>query len=108
MFINFRSFCANRSSHIKKTRSGIDFIEGFYILRVMQQFEQFSASEVYCPRCRQAQPVREKLLLVLPHSEIYDLRCEICGESLASREVHTPPQALHRMRSGVPPHSMPQ
>ncbi len=56
-----------------------------------RQFENLTASEIYCPRCRTAQPVREKLLLVLPHAELYDYRCTVCGESLGSREVKVDP-----------------
>ncbi len=55
------------------------------------QFEDLRASELYCPRCRVAQPVREKLLLVLPHAELHNYQCTVCGESLGSREVKTPP-----------------
>ncbi len=56
-----------------------------------KQFEDLRASELYCPRCKIARPVREKLLLVLPHAELHDYRCEVCGESLGSREVKAPP-----------------
>jgi hypothetical protein len=56
-----------------------------------QQFEDLTASELFCPRCKTAQPVREKLLLVLPHAELHDYRCVACGESLGSREVRVPP-----------------
>jgi len=52
-----------------------------------KQFESFSATELYCPRCRAAQPVRERLLLVTPSGEIHDYRCTACGESLGTREV---------------------
>ncbi len=65
----------------------------------MRQFDNLRASELYCPRCRTAQPVRERLLLVLPHSELHDYRCTACGVSVGSREVRQPPSALH---GGVP------
>ena len=48
---------------------------------------------MYCPRCRKAQPVRERLLLVLPHAEMHDYRCTVCGESCGSKEVKAPPLA---------------
>ncbi len=51
------------------------------------QFERLRASELYCPNCRKLQPVRERLLLVLPRAELYDYRCTACGASLGSREV---------------------
>ncbi len=56
-----------------------------------KQFEELRASELYCPKCGTAQPVRERLLLVLPHSELHDYRCTNCGESVGSREVKAPP-----------------
>jgi len=52
-----------------------------------KQFESFSASELYCPRCRMAQPVRERLLLVTPAGEIHEYRCKVCSESLGTRDV---------------------
>jgi len=58
---------------------------------MQQQFEHLRASEIYCNRCRKAQPVRERLLLVLPHAELHDYRCTVCGDSLGSREVTSPP-----------------
>lgn len=58
------------------------------------QFENLRASELYCPRCKTARPVRERLLLVLPHGELHDYRCQVCGDSLGSKEVSTPPPGL--------------
>ena len=63
-------------------------------MRRQAQFENLRASELYCPTCRKLQPVRERLLLVLPHAELYDYRCITCGLSLGSREVKASPQAL--------------
>lgn len=59
----------------------------------MQQFEKFSASELYCPKCRATRPVYERLLLVLPHAELYDIRCKVCAASLGQREAKAPPLA---------------
>jgi hypothetical protein len=53
----------------------------------MRQFDNLRASALYCPRCRTAQPVQERLLLVLPHAELHDYRCRACGASVGSREV---------------------
>ena len=69
----------------------------------MQQFEHFKATELYCPRCRKAQPVRERLLLVLPHAELYDYRCTVCATSLGGREVKAPPLSAAVPRSVPPP-----
>ena len=53
----------------------------------MNQFENFRASSLYCPKCAKAMPVRESLLLVLPDKEIYDYLCTGCSSSLGHREV---------------------
>jgi hypothetical protein len=52
-----------------------------------QQFENFTASTLYCEKCRATTPVREKLLLVLPDREIFDYLCSECGSSVGQREV---------------------
>ena len=62
----------------------------------MQQFDKFQATELFCPKCRTAQPVRERLLLVLPHAELYEYRCVTCASSLGQREVKAPPLATAR------------
>ncbi len=64
----------------------------------MQQFESFSASELYCPRCRRAQPVYERLMLVLPHAELYDIRCRVCATSVGQREAKAPPLSAQMAR----------
>jgi hypothetical protein len=54
-----------------------------------QQFENFTASSLYCEKCRAAMPVRERLLLVLPDKEIFDYLCNGCGSSVGRREITT-------------------
>lgn len=51
------------------------------------QFEDFHASALYCPRCRQAMPVRSRLLLVLPDGELHEYLCQACATSLGTRTV---------------------
>jgi hypothetical protein len=58
-----------------------------------QQFGDFTASELYCPKCGRSQPVREKLLLVLPTGELHEYLCSQCATSLGGREVTGPPVA---------------
>jgi hypothetical protein len=58
---------------------------------MMEQFGAFTASELYCPKCRQARRVRERLLLVLPSGELYEYLCTACGESLGKRTVTARP-----------------
>ena len=67
-----------------------------------QQFGSFTASELYCPKCRCSQPVRERLLLVLPSGELYEFLCTRCGTSLGKRTVTGPavaPPAARRSPS---------
>jgi hypothetical protein len=52
-----------------------------------QQFENFTASQLYCDKCKVAMPVRERLLLVLPDKEIYDYLCTGCAASVGQREI---------------------
>ena len=50
-----------------------------------QQFQRLQASALYCPKCRQATPTREYLLLVLPDGNLFDYRCAHCGTSTGTR-----------------------
>ena len=54
---------------------------------VMEQFESFKASRLYCRQCAKSMPVRERLLLILPDKDLYEYLCTGCGESLGEREV---------------------
>ena len=49
---------------------------------------------LFCGRCQQARPVRERLLLVLPDGELHEYLCAACGSSVGSRKVEAPPAAL--------------
>jgi len=55
-----------------------------------QQFGKFTASELYCPKCGRSQPVRERLLLVLPSGELHEFLCSRCATSLGKRTVTGP------------------
>jgi hypothetical protein len=50
------------------------------------QFDQFEASELFCPRCRAAQAVRRHLLLMLPTGNRYEYRCSVCGTPVGSKD----------------------
>lgn len=56
------------------------------------QYKDFSATELFCPKCRQATPVREHLLLVLPDGDLYEYLCVYCGTSLGEKRVKEQPQ----------------
>jgi len=59
----------------------------------VRQFKDLNASTLWCDRCRVAQPVRERLLLVLPDHDLHEYRCAVCGSSVGTRKVTRGPQA---------------
>ena len=67
-----------------------------------QQFGRFTATELYCPKCRRAQPVRERLLLVLPTGELHEFLCSQCATSLGKRTVSGPAVAAPAPRPRRP------
>jgi hypothetical protein len=52
-----------------------------------ESFQEFQASVLFCGRCQTAQPVRERLLLILPDGELHEYLCTACGSSVGSRKV---------------------
>jgi hypothetical protein len=63
------------------------------------QFEDFGASALFCARCQRAQPVRERLLLVLPDGELREYLCAACGTSVGQRRVTAERPSL--VRTGI-------
>jgi len=63
---------------------------------MQKQFETLRASELFCPKCRTLRPVKERLLLVIPHGEIHGYRCVVCGDTLGTREVKASPPGILR------------
>ena len=47
-----------------------------------EAYEQFEATSLYCPHCREAVRVRKKLLLILPEGDEYEYLCTRCGSSV--------------------------
>ena len=49
-------------------------------------FEQLEASLLFCPKCREAMPVRKRLLLILPQGNKFDYLCSrcasVCGDKI--------------------------
>ena len=48
-------------------------------------YKEFDATELYCPQCRQAVPVRKRLLLVLPDGDKYEYLCAYCSETVGTK-----------------------
>ncbi len=53
-----------------------------------ESYKKFSASQLYCGKCKQAVPVREKMLLVIPGGELYDYTCPTCGSLVGTRKTN--------------------
>jgi hypothetical protein len=56
----------------------------------MDTFDQMEASLLYCPKCRQATPVRKRLLIVLPEGDKFDYVCVKCG-TISGDKIERPP-----------------
>ena len=52
-------------------------------------FDELEATELYCPECCQAVPVRKSLLLVLPEGDKYEYRCQYCGATVGDKIDNT-------------------
>ena len=52
-----------------------------------ESYKDFDATELFCPRCKRAVPVRKRLLLILPNGEKYDYTCIYCGASIGDKMV---------------------
>ena len=48
-------------------------------------FKEFDATQLYCPRCKQAVPVRKRLLLILPEGDKYEYLCAFCSETVGTK-----------------------
>lgn len=57
-------------------------------------YEDFEASELFCPTCKAPRPVRKYLLLVLPGAEKFDYRCAVCGTPVGSKTADSDDASL--------------
>jgi hypothetical protein len=51
-----------------------------------RDYEALEASELFCPTCKRAQPVRRHLLLVLPTGSKYEYRCAVCATKVGAKD----------------------
>lgn len=58
--------------------------------RQEEAYQDFDATELYCPSCKQAVPVRKRLLLILASGEKYDYTCVYCGTSVGEKTTKLP------------------
>lgn len=57
---------------------------------MVDQFQEWEATELYCPKCQAAQPVRRRLLLVLPDGDKYEYLCARCGSPVGGKMDQKP------------------
>ena len=50
-----------------------------------ESYQDFDATQLYCPKCKQAVPVRKRLLLVLPEGEKYEYLCAYCAGTVGTK-----------------------
>ncbi len=65
---------------------------------MVDSFGEFEASSLFCPRCKQANPVRKKLLLLLPDGNKYDYACAVCGTQVGGK-TDSDSSEFHRVAS---------
>ena len=51
----------------------------------MDAYKEFDATELYCAQCKQAVPVRKRLLLVLPEGDKYEYLCALCSATVGTK-----------------------
>lgn len=52
-----------------------------------ESYKDFDATELFCPQCKKAVPVRKRLLLILQDGDKYDYSCIYCGTSVGDKMV---------------------
>ena len=52
-----------------------------------ETYKDFDATELFCPKCKKAVPVRKRLLLILSNGDKYDYSCVFCGTSVGDKMV---------------------
>lgn len=57
----------------------------------MEQFENLNATYLYCNKCGNSMPVKEKLLLILPDGCIYEYYCVSCGTVVGDKKTKSGP-----------------
>jgi hypothetical protein len=55
-----------------------------------RDYEALEASELFCPTCKTARPVRRHLLLVLPTGSKYEYRCSVCSTPVGAKDDSDP------------------
>jgi len=56
-----------------------------------EAYGAFEATLLLCPTCREAVPVRKRLLLVLPEGDKFEYLCPYCGSTCGTKIERPPP-----------------
>lgn len=59
----------------------------------VETYKNLEATLLLCPQCREAVPVRKRLLLVLPEGDRFEYLCSRCG-SCCGTKVERPPKNI--------------
>lgn len=54
-------------------------------VKSQSDYQEFEALSLYCPYCRQAMPVKKRLLLILPEGDKYEYCCLGCGRPIGAK-----------------------
>lgn len=63
-----------------------------------RDYEALEASELFCPTCKTARPVRRHLLLVLPTGNKYEYRCAVCASKVGGKNDTDPTEYNETLR----------
>ena len=63
-----------------------------------REFNALEASELFCPTCKTARPVRRHLFLVLPTGSKYEYRCAVCATAVGAKDDSDPTEYQETMR----------
>lgn len=58
----------------------------YHFFMQYKEFENFQATSLFCPKCKMATEVRERLLLILPDGKLFGYLCSLCGTSVGKRK----------------------
>lgn len=70
-------------------------------MRRRRQYEALEASELFCPSCGAARPVRRHLLLVLSTGNKYEYRCAECGTTVGGKDDGDASEYYEILRGGL-------
>ena len=84
----YAPICSEACRHEALRRAGIagaEPVAGEDPQGQLPQFEQLTATHLYCPTCRRSMPTREKLLLTIPNGDLYGYTCAQCGADVGTK-----------------------